>query len=409
MLTTVSQSSPEPMRVLFACVPQTGHLTPLLPLATQLAAQGAEVIVASGPTLTGTVTGCGLSFSRVCPDFDDWFVALAARTRGRPGDGLAADRVERYFVPRLFAEIGLDLMLDGLTQLVRDARPDLLVFEPYALAAPLAAASCGVEAVQHAVGLRFDPLVLELVSDAVTPAWRAADLDVPAAAGLYDGTTLAICPPSLDPADGADSGTVQRLRPTALPAPGALLPVELAYPDRPLVYVTLGTFSNNDVPLFALILRALAELPVTVLVTTGRDTDPDALGAVPGNALVSGFVPQSLVLPHCAAVVHHAGAGTTFGALAHALPAVALPQSADNFAIAGRLAAAGAARVLMPGEVSHDAVRDAVLSVLQEPVWRHHAERIASEIAAMPDPAEVATMLRNTHVPLSVRQGKAIR
>ena len=34
------------MRVIFCCVPQTGHTLPLLPLAQAFAAQGDEVIVA---------------------------------------------------------------------------------------------------------------------------------------------------------------------------------------------------------------------------------------------------------------------------------------------------------------------------------------------------------------------------
>jgi MGT family glycosyltransferase len=160
------------------------------------------------------------------------------------------------------------------------------------------------------------------------------------------------------------------------------------------VYLTLGTFSNGNVPLFRLLLAALEDLPVNVLVTVGRDVDPAVLGSVREGVHVARFVPQGDVLGHCAAAVHHAGAGTAFGVLAHGLPSVAVPQSADNFAIAGRLAAAGAARALMPGEVDPDAVRAAVRSVLDDPQPRQAAERLAGDIAAMPSPAEVAALLR---------------
>jgi MGT family glycosyltransferase len=165
--------------------------------------------------------------------------------------------------------------------------------------------------------------------------------------------------------------------------------------ETPLVYVTLGTFSNNNLGLFGLVLDALADEPVRVLATIGRDNDPAVLAPVPANAHVERFVPQAQVLPHCAAAVHHAGAGTMLGVLAHGLPSLALPQSADNFTNAGLLATASAARVLVPGEVTTAAVRAGVRAVLDDGAYRRAARALAGEIAAMPAPAEVAAALRS--------------
>ncbi|HET7311652.1 MAG TPA: glycosyltransferase [Mycobacteriales bacterium] len=377
------------MRVLVSCIPQTGHLFPLLPLADAFTAQGDEVLVASGADAADAVTARGLRFREAGPPFGEWFAALQARTRGLPGDGLAPDRVERYFLPRLFGEVGTALVVDHLMATAADFRPDLLVFDPVMFAAPLVAARLSIRAVQHTVGPLYDATTLELVSDAVSPIWREFGLSAPPAAGMFGGTTLAVCPPSLDqgPADGHG---VLPLRPTELPkSDPAPLPHEFDEPDRPLVYVTLGTFSNTNLNLFRLVLDALSDEPVNVVMTVGRDNDPTLLPA-PGNAHVAQFLPQADVLPHCTAAVHHAGAGTTFGILAHGLPSVALPQSADNFTIADRLAGTGAAQALSPGEVTADAVRAALRSVLETASYRLAAERLAAEIAAMPPPAEVA-------------------
>lgn len=392
MLTLVSRTGPGQLRVVFACTPQTGHLLPLLPLATQFAAEGDEVVFASGPAVRETVLDSGLAWHQVCPDLDEWFAVLRSRTHGLPGDGLAPDRVEGYFLPRLFAEIGLAAMVDPLTELVRDTHPDLLVFEPYSLAAPLVAALCDVPGIQHTIGLRMQPSILGVTNDAVTPAWRLAGLPSPVAAGLFDGSTLAVCPPTLDWPDASSTGA-QLLRPTMLPDPHAVLPFEL--PDEhPSVYLTLGTFSNTALSLFALVLRALADEPVTVLATLGNDSAVAGLGDVPDNAMVMGYVPQAQVLPHCAAVVHHAGAGTTFGMLAHGLPSVALPQSADNFTMGARLADIGAARLLMPDQVDEASVRESLRAVLHDPAYRQQAAVVAREIAAMPGPPDVVESLR---------------
>lgn len=382
------------MRVLLTCVPQAGHITPVLPLAEAFGAQGDEVLVASGPDAAEPASQRGLSFRRAGPAFGEWFGALAARTRGTPGDGLPPERVERYFLPRLFGEIGTALLVDDLLEAAREFRPDLLVFDAQTYAGPLVATLLGVPSVQHTVGLLTAPDVLDLVTDAVSPIWRQFGLDVPPDAGTRNGPTVTVCPTALDPVAHRLTDA-QPIRPVPLPAAG---PPPADQPpwlwERPVVYATLGTFSNGDLALFRLLLEALADLPVNVLLTVGRDVDPAALGPLPPGAHVAQFVPQAEVLGHCTAAVHHAGAGTSFGVLAHGLPSVALPQSADNFAIAERLASAGAARVLMPDQVTVDAVRSAALAVLTAAETRTSAKTLADEIAGMPSPAEVASLLR---------------
>src|SRR6185437_1523287 len=128
------------------------------------------------------------------------------------------------------------------------------------------------------------------------------------------------------------------------------------------------------------VLDALADEPVNVLVTVGRDNDPSKLSVDASSVHVAQFLPQAEVLPRCSLAVHHAGAGTTFGILAHGLPSVALPQGADNFAIADRLAAAGAAHVVAPAEVTPERVRDAVRTVLTDNAHADTARTLAKEI-----------------------------
>ena len=381
------------MRVLISCIPQTGHLFPLLPLAEALAAQGDDVLVATGADGAEVVRARGLAFRETGPSFGEWYEALRARTRGVPGDGLPPERVERYFLPRLFGEVGTALVVDDLMDAAAEHSPTLMVFDPVMFAAPLVATKRGIAAVQHTVGPLYDDATLELVADAVSPIWREFGLTVPPAAGMFADTTLAICPPSLDPAAAARP-RLEPLRPVDLPAATVpRLPHGYPEPNRPLVYLTLGTFSNTNLDLFRLLLDALTGESVNLLVTVGRDNDPAALGPTAPNVHVTRFLPQNELLPHCAAVMHHAGAGTAFGALAHGLPSVAMPQAADNFTIADRLAAAGAAVTIPPANVTPVAVRDALRLVLTEPTYSAAAGRLAVEIAAMAAPEEVAVRL----------------
>jgi UDP:flavonoid glycosyltransferase YjiC (YdhE family) len=84
-------------------------------------------------------------------------------------------------------------------------------------------------------------------------------------------------------------------------------------------------------------------------------------------------------------VITHGGAGTTLGALAFGLPLLVLPQGADQYANAERVVAAGAGRQILKDELSVEAVRDSLRSVLDDASYRRAAQRVRAEIRAMPD------------------------
>lgn len=384
------------MKVLMAAVPQEGHVYPLRLLTKAFAEQGHEVIFASGLDVGTLAADTGATVRQTGDDMMTWWQTLAARTRGAPGDGLPPERILQYFLPRLFAEVGAANMVDDLLALAREFRPDVVVHDTFCFAAPLVAELLGVPVVHHMIGPAVPPLPLELCTDAVSPLWRSFDHDVPPFAGLYSGTTLSICPDSLNGELPDSIGNVRPMRPTPLPleSDAAPLPAVLRdLPDRPTIYVTLGTVSNTDTAIFRAALDGLADEPLNVVLTVGSNNDPAAFAPVPENARIERFVEQRALLPHCTAVIHHAGSGTMFGALAHGLPQVAIPQGADNFVNAEVLARSGCAIELSPGGITAETLSTAVRTILDDETYRATARRIATEIAAMPPATAVAQEL----------------
>ena len=381
------------LNVLVVSIPGAGHLNPMLPLVRALVEGGDRVVIAAAAEIADIATGNGADFHPAGHGEGVWFERLAARTRGAPGDGLAPERINHYFLPRVFGEIGTDDMIDDVLAAGKALRPDLVMFESYALAGPLAAELLGVPAVNHLLGPLLPHEIMELANDAVSPLWRSFGRHTPGYAGVYRDLTISICPPSLEVLN-VPAGATQLLRPA--PRPERVVPDREGGSAPPLVYVTLGTFFGNP-EIFAAILSGLADQPVEVVVTVGADRDPAELGPVPPNARVERFIPQAELLPDCSAVVHHGGAGTTFGSLAHGLPQVVLPQGADNFIQAAMLERAGVARVLLPEQVTPDQVGQAVRSVLEDASYRAAALAIAGELAAMPGPEEVADALRGRY------------
>ena len=141
------------------------------------------------------------------------------------------------------------------------------------------------------------------------------------------------------------------------PAPWEELPAGLSsLPYDETVYVTLGTVVNKRDGALARLLASVSELEANVVMTVGPDVDVLQFGPVPDNVLLERWVPQALLLPHCVAMVSHAGAGTMLGGLAAGLPSLLVPLGADQFFNAAAAAAAGAARVMELGDVSAEAI-----------------------------------------------------
>jgi UDP:flavonoid glycosyltransferase YjiC (YdhE family) len=348
--------------------------------------QGDQVLVASGPAIESMVVQAGGTFAAAGKGLDAWFGQLAARVRGTPGDGLTPDRITAYFVPRLFAEIGAADMIDDVLRIGRAFDPDAVLFDTEACCGPLVAELLGVPSVHHGFGALPDVEVQQLMTDALSPLWRSFGLAVPAGAGLHRGPTLTVFPPSLDP--GAD--LFDQVRPTQVSSPPTRMPMPTS---PPVVYLTLGTVWAQP-ELLTTVVTALADEPLQLVITTGS-LDPATLGELPANAWAVRYRPQEELLPGCSAVIHHAGAGTMLGALAHGLPQIALPQAADNFINAELLARSGAASVLLPGEVSAVTLRAAVHAALTQPSYRDAATAIAAELASLPTPHATAAALRD--------------
>lgn len=373
------------MRVLVCCIPQLGHFNPVAPLIRALVSAGDEVLVAGGAELQGPAEALGASYQLAGGSLGDWFGRLQQRTRGVPGDGLPPARIQHYFLPRLFAEIAADDMVGDVLAAGEAFRPDWVLHDAATFAGPLVADLLGARSANHAYGPLIEPAVLELAADALSPLWRSYGRDVPPCGGAFRDVTIAICPPSMDRESGAIADVLY-----LQPAPP---PAHAPQPQSPpLVYVTFGTVWANP-SLLRQCLEALADEPVQVVMTTGQVAVEEVKG-VAGNAHIERFVPQAELLPRCSAVVHHAGAGTMFGALAHGLAQVALPQAADNFTNAAILTASGAGLTLLPSEVAPDRIRAAVRAALNDSSHRSAAQALAGEMAAMPSAPDVAERLR---------------
>jgi UDP:flavonoid glycosyltransferase YjiC (YdhE family) len=367
----------------------------MLALAQGLARAGHEVAFATAADFCPHVEQTGFAaFPAGIPlaqQIDD------ARRRYPAQDALVAMERFEQFVPRMLAGVAAPARAADLVPLVEEWKPDLLVHDETEFAGPVAAAVAGIPWADQSVGILRPPAMARLAGETLTPLCRRYGVDVGPFGGLFRYLYLDVAPPSLQSPEIAGIDVAHQVQ-NATIAPGAegqSLPawVHELPPDRPVVYVSLGTVFNAKArSVFEAVLDGLRAEPVSVIVTVGPDNDPGAFGPQPDHIHIERFIPQSLLLPFCDAVVNQGGTAI-LSILAHGLPLLVLPQGANQFHNAEACVAAGVGRRLLPTEVTPAAVRGDVRALLDDPVLREAAQQLQRELAAMPGPERGVALL----------------
>jgi UDP:flavonoid glycosyltransferase YjiC (YdhE family) len=370
-------------RILFAVPPLAGHTNPPVGVAAELAARGHEVVWVAHRVAVGHLLP---SRSQVV-DLGDTFLdealdLLAERERVR-GVGALRFLWERFLVPFARATI------DQVDAAVRDVRPDVMVADQQALAAPVAAVRHRVPWVTSATspGEFADPLALLPNVASWVAATRdslLADLGIPAdRLGTFD--------PRFSPDLVLLYSTAALTGPLDVPALHAVGPVlsgrppEVGFPwawfdgRPPAVLVSLGTVSSRASRRFVRnAVAAVGDLGLAAVVVAPEEV----VGPVPPHVIRRDMVPIVGLLPRVEAVVSHAGHNTVCEALAHGRPLVVAPIRDDQPIVAGQVVDAGAGVRLSFTRATPEEIAAAITSVRSDPSYRQAAERVAASFAA---------------------------
>jgi len=166
-------------------------------------------------------------------------------------------------------------------------------------------------------------------------------------------------------------GAIPWQPPVALPAWWE----ELA-PDRPVVYVTLG--SSGKAKRLSLVLDALADLDVQVVVATAGRVDPRN---IPSSARWAEFLPGQLVAKRAAVVVSNGGSTTGYQALSEGKPVVGVAANMDQYLAMESIERCGAGTLLRAGTLHATEVRQAVKRALLDGAMRRSALEVSQELA----------------------------
>lgn len=397
------------MRVMCTVSAWPTHYFPLVPQLWALQAAGHDVRVVCAPSQVPVLTRAGLVPVPVLTELEIPFLARLknvwdAQAGVWPylwhpphpvtGEDLA-DLAEFDFATFARAnrrKIAEPVRRSGAAAVgfAREWRPDLVLHEPLSMEGLLAARVTEVPAVVHLWG--------PVGTHETDPAVRGvAEYPVDAFAGYGVGRialdsvehVIDPCPPDLAPPVDAN-----RLPVRYVPYNGTGEVPDWLWdePVRPRVCVVWGNsltrmFGSRSLAI-PLVLEALSGLDVEVVVCAGR-LDVDAVPGGGDRVRVCEQLPLHLLLPSCAAVVHHGGAGCLMTALAAGVPQVAIPTGMDQPANAGRMVAAGLGRAVPRAEADASAVRAAVRDVLGTAGYRQRAVEVREQMLLRPTPAQL--------------------
>jgi UDP:flavonoid glycosyltransferase YjiC (YdhE family) len=274
-------------------------------------------------------------------------------------------------------------MLADLVRLARDWRPDAVVHEEGEYSAPLLATLEEIPCVTHSWPSPARPETeRRIYRELLAPIWAANGVaSIPRTSGdVY----LDSCPPLYQSDEIGSVPGVAPIRPVLYDGPPTPVPPWLADLPRPAAYVTFGTVPAFSQPaVIRAAVEAIEPLVATVVVTTGPNP-PDIVQLGSPLIHVAQYLAQSQILPKVDVVVSHGGAGTTLGALAHALPHLVMPGAAQSQQRNATRTEELGLGLHVPQDANVERVREAAERLLGDPSYRAAALAAQSSLEGLP-------------------------
>ncbi len=372
-------------------VTSQSHLYPSLALIRELVARGHRVSVAVGESQHSLLGETGAE--------------LVGHPSTLPGAGPNGPD-PNFQVPKDAGEALMVFLNEAMTQLsyltkrFDDDHPDLVLYDPGAMAGQVLGRRYGIPA----VAISITPRAWLAEDEEPDPEMMASLGSLDSARAYYERLTAWLAENGISEdagdlqsnPDGMLSLVPRVLQPGADQAPPnvkfagpCLAPERLAdrswtppKSGKPVVLMSLGNTWNDRPDFYRNCLRAFTGSGWHVVLVLGKYAHAPEFQVDSEDIEIRERVPQLAVLEHAAAFITHAGAGGCVEAMWYGVPTVAVPQGIEQFDSAERLVAIGVGKQLSHDEATPESLRDAVREMIADEEAAARLAKISAEVQA---------------------------
>lgn len=154
--------------------------------------------------------------------------------------------------------------------------------------------------------------------------------------------------------------------------------------NAPIIYISLGTVfsSNGKENFYRTCFEAFADSDKQVVLAVGSRTNIAALGPIPANFIVRGFVPQLELLQRATLFITHGGMNSVSEALCYNVPLLVIPQTADQYMVGTLIEQLEAGKKLRKKYLTAQAMRQMADEILAQPVYQRASTSIGTSLRA---------------------------
>ncbi|MGF4044441.1 glycosyltransferase [Paenarthrobacter nitroguajacolicus] len=401
------------MRILMVTPGTRGDVAPMAGLGSSLQSLGYEVAIAANPAYAALVVESGCEFKPLPGDLTELITQPAPGAKASSGSVLTfwrklTDYMDNAATGALAAaEAGADVILANSVA-------------PYAydIAEAMGIPALGAHLQPTEPSAAYPPVIMN--SARSLGAWGNKIIGQRAAAGPapYDAPSarlrkeLGLGKQSRVAGERrrrkANATILHGISPSVLPKPADWHPglVMAGYwwpamkPDWQPPTDLLDFLSDGTPPVFVGFGSSAQIDPAFILKATRRAGVRAVVQGVEGtlgdDAIAVGSIPHEWLFPRMAAVVHHAGAGTTAAGFRAGVPAVGIPVYTDQPLWASRIASLGAGPRPIPYKMlTPERLGDAITEAVSTPSYAKRAAEVSAAIATEDGTGPVVEALRN--------------
>ena len=167
--------------------------------------------------------------------------------------------------------------------------------------------------------------------------------------------------------------------------------------DRPWIHVTESTLRYGEPFVLRAAESGMSDGTYELIVASGTHREIDSLDTTGSSehVHVAQWIDHEKLLPRCAAMVSTGGAGTIMAAILAGIPQVVIPTAWDKPDNALRISESGTGIWLAPKDCSPQRLRAAVDEVVGDPAYAENTNRIRNLLINAPGPEGAADLVEN--------------